>query len=70
MDGLLNTKSAAVSFKYLLEDPKVGLKNHNFHYFTKERLQKYLKELQGNRTFLMLNPAVKLKFLFREKKPF
>jgi len=49
MDGLLNTRTAKVTFDYLRRDPDLGPKvgNRGINYFTKERLQRYLRELQG-----------------------
>jgi len=48
MDGLLNTRTAKVGFDFKLPDPALGpqVGNRGIHYFTKDRLQKSLSQLQ------------------------
>lgn len=48
MDGLLGTRSAVVKTDYERDTPELGIGKRGLHYFTQDRLQKYLTELQRN----------------------
>jgi hypothetical protein len=46
MDGLTMTRTALILGEYLYPEPDLGIGDSGIHYFLRERLEKYITELQ------------------------
>ncbi len=49
VDGILESRTASTTFDYLRSEPDLGIGSRGMNYFTRERLQTYLSQLQGFR---------------------